>query len=60
LLSQRCLLTELRLRETGRELKCIHSLRNDFGSIAVLHRFCANRQKLEVIQLPLPGASAHA
>jgi hypothetical protein len=36
LLAQRCPLTELRLRETGRELKCIHSLRNDFGSIAVI------------------------
>jgi hypothetical protein len=31
LLSQRCLLTELRLREARRELKCIHPLRNQLG-----------------------------
>jgi hypothetical protein len=36
LLSQRRLLTELRLRETGREWKRIHPLRNDFGSNAVI------------------------
>src|SRR6266853_6643122 len=32
--SQCRLLTELRLRETGREWKCMHRLRDDFGSIA--------------------------
>jgi hypothetical protein len=36
LLSQRSLLTELRLRETGRERKSMQSLCNDFGSIAVI------------------------
>jgi hypothetical protein len=35
-LSHRRPLTELRLRETGRESKCMHPLRNDFGSIAVI------------------------
>src|ERR1700716_3391539 len=34
--SQCRLLTELRLRETGREWKCMHRLRDDFGSIAVI------------------------
>jgi len=29
-------LTELRLRETGREWKCIHPLRNYFGSNALI------------------------
>src|SRR5258708_29573282 len=36
LLSQRCLLAELRLLETGCELKCIYPLRNGFDSIAVI------------------------
>src|SRR6478672_9169258 len=34
--SQRRLLAELRLLETGRELKCIYPLRNGFDSIAVI------------------------
>jgi hypothetical protein len=29
-------LTELRLRETGRERKCMHPLRNEFGSNALI------------------------
>jgi hypothetical protein len=36
MLSQCRLLTELRLRETGRERKCIHRFANDFGSVAVI------------------------
>jgi hypothetical protein len=30
------LLTELRMREAARELKCIHPFRKDFGSVAVI------------------------
>jgi hypothetical protein len=59
LLSQRRPLTELRLRETGRELKCIHPLRNDFGSIAVIAPVLRQSSKA-VIALPLPSASAQA
>jgi len=35
MLSQRRRLTELRWRETGLELKCIHPFRNDFGTVAM-------------------------
>jgi hypothetical protein len=35
MLSQRRRLTELRWRETGFELKCIHPFRNDFGTVAM-------------------------
>jgi len=52
LLSQRRLLTELRLRETGRERKCIHPLGDSFGSLAVIAAVLL--QQPEVIQLPLP------
>ena len=45
-------LTELRLRETGRERKCIHPLGDSFGSLAVIAAVLL--QQPEVIQLPLP------
>jgi hypothetical protein len=41
------------LRGTGREWKCIHPLRNDFGSIAVITAVLLQFQRPDVIQLPL-------
>jgi hypothetical protein len=60
LLLQRRLLTELRLREAGRERQSIDPLRNSFGSIAVSAVALLETQKLEVILLPLRSARAQA
>ena len=49
---RRRLSTKLRLRETGREWKCIHPLGDSFGSLAVIAGVLL--QQPEVIQLPLP------